>query len=206
MSKSLLFFLISALIGVNSLFSQDYVAPVADSTQPPKIGDVLPNLSFTNSEGQTLRTAELINGKETILVFYRGGWCPYCTAQMSGLAKLARRITESGFQIIGISGESLENISGFQTEKKLPYRLVHDEGIALAKALKLAYKVDPQTINKYKGYGINIPNGILPVPTVLLVDKNLRIQYVYSNTDYTERLSEDTLMQVLSARQQARDK
>lgn len=206
MPKSLLFILLSMLFGASGLSAQDYVAPVADSTQPPKVGDVLPNLSFTNSEGQTLRTAELINGKESIIILYRGGWCPYCTTQMAGLAKLAQRITESGFQIIGVTGEDLQDISGFKTEKKLPYRLVHDEGIALAKALKVAYKVDEQTLNKYKGYGIDIPNGILPVPTVLLVDKNLRIQYVYSNSDYTVRLSEDTLMQVLSDRLQAREK
>lgn len=46
---------------------------------------------------------EVIKVKPTVFVFYRGGWCPYCTRQMSELAQIEEQILEMGYQIVGIS-------------------------------------------------------------------------------------------------------
>ena len=67
------------------------------------IGETLPNGNFQNVEGEYIQLKAILEEKPTILVFYRGGWCPYCNVQLSGLVEIEEDILELGYQIVAIS-------------------------------------------------------------------------------------------------------
>ena len=54
----------------------------AEDISPLLIGETLPNGTFQNAEGNTVQLNEILTEKPTVLVFYRGGWCPYCNLQL----------------------------------------------------------------------------------------------------------------------------
>lgn len=167
----------------------------------PTAGGKIPNVDLVSVEGSTYSLKNLIDGKKSIIILYRGGWCPYCSAQMSGLAKAQKEIRQLGYQIIGITGENLSLISKFSNDHNLPYRVFTDHGIALAKKLNVAYKVDKATLQKYNGYGIQIPNGILPIPTLLAVNEAGTIKYVHASPDYKNRITTEEVLGMLETLQ-----
>jgi peroxiredoxin len=175
------------------------VASAVEKVRSPEVGTTIPEVSLIDIKGTTTSLSNLINGKKAIIVLYRGGWCPYCTAQMSGLAKVKDEVIAMGYQIIGITGEDVVQTSKFSKDKDLPYKIYTDNGLMLAKKLGVAYQVDNETIKKYNGYGISIAEGVLPVPTLLVVNETGKLSYVYSNPDYTVRLTSEELVSVLKS-------
>ena len=87
------------------------------------------------------------------------------------------------------------------TKDELGYTILSDNNSAASTAFGLAFKVDDDTYEKYKGYGINLEeasgntNHILPVPAVYLLDTQGKIKFDYSNPDYKVRLDTDKLLE-----------
>ena len=65
-------------------WTADYVSlrclkdPAALPAAPLKTGDRIPDVTVRNEDNQELKLTRLVSRKPTVLVFYRGGWCPYC--------------------------------------------------------------------------------------------------------------------------------
>ena len=77
----LLLFLFISTIG-NAQIPQN-----AEDISPLLIGETLPEASLLDENGESVNLHEEIAKKKTVLVFYRGGWCPYCNMQLAGLAE-----------------------------------------------------------------------------------------------------------------------
>lgn len=60
----------------------------AEDISPLLIGETLPKAKLLDSKGNTFELNDILKTKPTVLVFYRGGWCPYCNLQLSGLASI----------------------------------------------------------------------------------------------------------------------
>ena len=81
--------------GEQEVFAWEAVASAEDASlvKPAPVGAVVPDdlmvyAGAAEGEKVSLRSqfADL-----NLLVVYRGGWCPFCTRQLSGLGPLARR-------------------------------------------------------------------------------------------------------------------
>ena len=71
--------------------------------QPLSVGTRAPIFAARTAEG-TLRTFEPDSYKKpTVVLFYRGGWCPYCNAQLSDLHLVEPKLRKSGFEIVFLS-------------------------------------------------------------------------------------------------------
>src|SRR5690606_20944393 len=46
------------------------------------VGSQMPDVALTNSSGESVELKQLTAKGKTMLVFYRGGWCPYCNFQI----------------------------------------------------------------------------------------------------------------------------
>ena len=165
--------------------------------QPPA---ALPATSITSLDGASVSLRELLSGQPTILVVYRGGWCPYCTKQLGGLQKILPELHALGYRLVALSPDPIEQLKKTLTAEKLDYTLLSDPTFASIDAMGLAFALDEKTIGKYKGYGIPLysPPGsdarVLPVPAVFLTDREGRITFTHTNPDYTQRLATESLL------------
>jgi thiol-disulfide isomerase/thioredoxin len=74
--KKSLFILFAALsIAANA---QNAIAKSATDIAPLLIGEKIPNAALKSAENTAVNLTDLIQKKKTVLVFYRGGWCPFC--------------------------------------------------------------------------------------------------------------------------------
>ena len=177
------------------------VADSAIQTKPLKVGDAIPDALVFDSSGNKTSMHQIIKGK-TILIFYRGGWCPYCNTQLRDLAKSAPRLAELGYKIVGISTDSVTGAEKTSLKYDEAYTIYSDSLMHAAKAFGIAFRVDEKTLKRYALIGINLEKAsgethhLLPVPSVFITDSSLVIHYVYSNPNYKIRLKGKELMEL----------
>ena len=134
------------------------------------------------------------------LVFYRGGWCPYCNRHLSALGEIQAELRDLGYRIHAISPDKPEKVAEAVAETEFDYALYSDASAEAARAFGLAFKVDAKTYEKLQGYGIDLEEAsgrdhhLLPVPAVFIIDREGRIRFRYFNPEYKERLSGEKLL------------
>ena len=197
MSKFTKLFLLTLTLLVSTKMINAQIYPTANDVKPLLIGQKLADATLQDVNGKDVNLQSLISKKPSVVVFYRGGWCPYCNAQLSGLAKIEKEITDLGYQIIAISPENFQNIPDVVKKDKVAYSLLSDDGGKLIQKTGIAFKMpenyETMLSNKVKG-GLT---PILPVASVFLLNKSGEIEFEYINPDYKTRLSGEMLLAVL---------
>jgi len=70
-------------------------------------GSRLPDGELLDVAGEPATLAETLGGKPAVIVFYRGGWCPYCNiALRTYQAQLVPALAERGISLIAISPQT----------------------------------------------------------------------------------------------------
>jgi len=181
--------------------------PVAESENqlsPLLNGQYVPSVLTTTSENKKQDLLSLIKNKKTILFFYRGGWCPFCNTQMGQLKAIEGELTKLGFQLIGISTDSVEDLNKSIKNKELSYQLVSDYNSIVSEKFGLAYFSSQKVTDRYLAMmnlsnplqknAAGTPRLVLPAPAIYVVDANGLVQFSYVNTNYKVRLSEELLL------------
>ena len=167
---------------------------------------MIPSVTVKTSAGADFPLKEKIVGHPTVLLFYRGGWCPYCNRHLADVQTVEKELVALGYQILAISADPPELLAATAEKGKLTYTLLSDADMQAAGAFGLAFALDDATVKKYKGYGIHLTaqqgdRFWLPVPAAYVVDANGKIVFAHSNPDYKQRLSGVDLLK--AARQAA---
>jgi len=172
----------------------------AREVNPVEVGATAPDVPLTRSDGTEVMLHSLTQNEPIALVFYRGGWCPYCNTQLSSLGAVESDLRELGFDVHAVSVDRWEKVADARESADFAYALYSDASARAAKAFGLAFRVDGDTYQRLLGYGINLEEAsgethhILPVPAVFLIDQSGRIRFRYFNADYKERLSGEALV------------
>ena len=149
---------------------------------PLLIGESIPKVSLIDSKGKNFNLSNSVAEKQTILIFYRGGWCPYCSKQLAGLQEIEKDLNLLGYQIIAISTDSPENLSKTDYKQQLSYKLLSDADLSVARQFGIAYK-GPKSYDKFlpEASGGKNVNKLLPVPSVFILNRKGVIQFEYIN-------------------------
>lgn len=170
------------------------LADSAEAICPILLGSAMPDVPLQSVDGKATTLGQQVAGKPAILVFYRGGWCPYCNLQLSDLRLITAEAKALGYQIIAISPDQPEELGKTMTKDKLDYSLLSDSKADALRAFGIGFRVDDATIEKYKGYGIDLEKSsgeshhALPVPSVFIVDAAGLLQFSYVHPDYKVRV------------------
>ncbi len=176
------------------------VATSAQDIRPLSVGMKLPSLTLQGVDGEAFDLNKAIKSQHTILIFYRGGWCPYCNRHLGQLQTIESKLRDLGYQILAISADRPGKLAESIDKHKLTYTLLSDHAMKAARSFGIAFRVDDATIEKYKGYGINLEESsgqkhhLLPVPSVFIVGTDSVIKFSYVNPDYKVRLAPEDLL------------
>lgn len=139
-----------------------------------------------------------------VLVFYRGGWCPYCNIHLRGLQRELARIEATGARLVAISPQ-LPDASLSSSEKNaLSFAVLSDVGNHVARRFGIVFELSGELQDLYRqfGHGLEIVNGPagaveLPVPAVFVVGQDRRVLLAYADLDYTQRMDPAELVKFL---------
>jgi len=181
------------------------LAQAQTNSTPLKAGDSIPNVTLRTEEDKEVSLRKLVSEKPTVLIFDRGGWCPFCNRHLQSLVGIERDLADAGVQLTAISMDQPSKLRETPHRDKLGYQLLSDSDAAAAKAFGIAFKVDDATVEKYKGYGINLEaasgrsHHILPYPSVFIANTNGVIRFAHVNPDYRVRLEPAKILEAARA-------
>jgi peroxiredoxin len=188
------------------------LASAPDQVRPILLGSALPDVPLRTVDGAGTTLAAQVAGKPAILVFYRGGWCPYCNLQLSELRLIEAKAAALGYQMIAISPDRPEELSKTLEKGDLTYTLLSDSKAAALRAFGIGFRVDDATFAKYQEYGVNLETvsgekeHALPVPSVFIVDADGVLQFSYSHPDYSIRIPGTVILAAAEAIAERRDR
>lgn len=177
------------------------VAKSAEEVCPAKIGAEIPNAIIRTIEGEEVDIKDVIKGQKSIIIFYRGGWCPYCNLHFSELQKVEDNLLNLGYKIIAISMDKPQNLKATLDKYNMKYELYSDSKANAVKEFGIAFKVNEDYLQKLKSYNMDLEassgetHHILPVPSVFIVDDNGVIRFEYVNPNYKIRISGEMLLE-----------
>jgi peroxiredoxin len=166
-----------------------------------KVGDSIPDVALRTVEDKEVRLRKLVADKPAVLVFYRGGWCPFCNLHLQSLAGIQDDLAKEGVQLIAISMDQPSKLRETMQKDKLDYTLLSDSDARAVKAFGISYKVDDATLEKMKTHNVDLDaaagnsNHILPHPAVFVVNTRGVIRFVHVNPDFKVRLEPSKVLE-----------
>ncbi len=181
-----------------------HIAESAGLVAPLLVGQQLPAVDVTTIQGDILPLTKFLNNQPTILFFYRGGWCPFCNVQMGQLQAIEHKLKALGFQLVGISTDSVSDLQKSITKAKLSYKLLSDYNSQVSQAFGLAFYSSAEVTSRYlakmklqnplQKNAAGEPRLVLPAPAIYVIDSQGLVHFQYVNPNYKVRLAPELLL------------
>lgn len=165
-----------------------------------KSGDTMPPFELPNANGQVIRSDQLLKEKNLVLVFYRGGWCPYCNTYLKKLQDNLSEIDSSGGALVAISAENPDDSLTTAQKHELRFHVLSDRQLSYARKFRLVYQIPEKTDQRYKGKGIDlvVDNEMdkpeLPISATYIVNQKGKIVYDFVEPDYKKRATPEEVI------------
>ena len=166
----------------------------------PQAGEMVPSFTLREGRGRLVSLADQLARGPVVIVFYRGGWCPYCDLQLRAYQKILPRITELGGTLIAISPQTPSATLSTAENKHLKFAVLSDPSNRVARAFGLVFKVPPRLDEIQRAFGVDVPgaNGDdsneLPVTATFVVEPNGRVAFRHLDVDWRNRLEPAQLL------------
>jgi peroxiredoxin len=173
---------------------QAEIAASATQTHPLTVGSPVPDVKVKTVAGQDFSLKQETTGKLTVLLFYRGSWCPFCNRHLADVQNALPEFLKMGYRVLAISPDGADGLAIMTAKNHLDYTLLSDSMLAATEAFGLAFSLDDATLAKYQQFGVKLTaqrqgKYCLPVPAVYLIGRDGRIAFAHSDPDYQKRLS-----------------
>jgi len=142
------------------------------------IGDKAPVIDAVDQNGNQI-TLDQYKGKKVVLYFYPKDMTPGCTAQSCNLSDNYKLLQKSGYDVIGVSCDSIKRHQKFIEKHDLPFNLISDE--------------DQRVVNDYGVWQLKKFMGreyMGIMRTTFLIDENGKIEDIITKVNTKEHTTQ----------------
>jgi len=145
-----------------------------------EVGQAAPDFVARDLSGKEVRLSDLIAGSKALLVFYRGGWCPFCNQQLAAITADYPKFKALGAIVVFVSGEEVENGRDLLQRLRLPFILLSDTSFKSIDLYGVRYTEVPEAL---KAKGI----FQLPKPSAFVIDSKGIVRHRYVGKNASDR-------------------
>ena len=162
-----------------------------ENTSEVLVGQSAPDFSAYGLSGDDVRFSSVARGKKTLLLFYRGGWCPFCNQQLAAIARDFQKFEEQKVIVVAVSGEEVQKGKDLLQKLHLPFVLLSDTSF--------------EGIDKYGVRDTNISDKVrergitqLAKPAAFIIDRTGVVRYRYIGKNAPDRPKNEDLLLALA--------
>ena len=176
-----------------------------------KSGDRMPGFLLPNAEGRLIDSAELLAKGPLVVTFFRGGWCPYCSATLEALEAVLPELSRTGGTLVAMTPETGGRALAMKQERGLHYEVLVDVDLAIAMAFGIVFRTPPLYVELLRRRGIDLAERsgdqawLLPVPAAFLVGQDGTVLRSWVNIDFTQRAEPTEILEALNGLQALQD-
>ena len=153
------------------------------------IGSKLPAFSLGQTSGELLWSSEL--AKPSLIIFFRGNWCPLCVAQVEEVVAQYQRLQALGVEVYFVSPQPQQESEKLAKRFSAPVNFCVDNDNAAARILGIDHPRGLPLGMEAMGYGADIV-----MPTVIILDQQGDIAYLDETDNYRVRPEPDIYFEV----------
>lgn len=164
-------------------------------------GTRFPSAELIGVDGTAMLSTDVLAGRPTVVVFYRGVWCPYCNIALHTYERqLVPALQTRGVNLVAISPQRPDGSLSTSEANELTFTVVSDPGNRIAAALGiLTAPTEPvQAAQAELGLDLRIVNADgtvgLPMPTVAVVDADSVLRWIDVHPNYATRTEPEDIL------------
>lgn len=158
-----------------------------------QVGNTLPDFSLIDVQGSPVSSRDLLQ-QTSIILFYRGNWCPLCMAQIKEVVASYKKLSDLGAQVVLVSPQPHSQTRQLAKKFAVDFKFMTDKDNAAAKALGIISKFGIPTGLEAIGYDTEAP-----MPTVIITNSQGQVIWSHETDNYRVRPEPDTFLEVIQA-------
>ena len=158
-----------------------------------QVGDTAPDFLLPDAHGR-LHSSEHLRGEGPLVVsFYRGGWCPFCNAELRALQAAKAEFDRLNAKLVVVSPETRDLPRQLKQQLNLDLAMLADVDHGVAISYGVLFRVPEETKVHYAGQGYDFgrrhgsTEWMLPIPATFVIDQDGIIRDSFVEPDFTIR-------------------
>lgn len=149
--------------------------------------DPVPDFELPRFRGGRVRLSDVLDRRDALIVFYRGGRCPTCSRLVRSLADRHEAIRSRGAEVLAIARDRGPDTARAVERAGLPFPVLYDARDEVAACFGLARDPEGGASGRFD----------LSVPTVFLVDRDGRVAWRHVGAHARDRPDVDDILRAL---------
>ncbi|MFT4526848.1 MAG: peroxiredoxin [Bacteroidia bacterium] len=158
-----------------------------------KVGKKLPKMELENYAGDKV-SSEDWKEESSLILFYRGNWCPICTAQVQELIEYEDRFEGLGVKMRFVSPQSHKKSESFAKRTGMKADFLVDPKNSVAEKLGILHKGGLPFGFQVLGYDSDVPK-----PTIIITDSAGKIKFLDLTENYRLRPTPGDLLTAIQS-------
>lgn len=169
-----------------------------------QVGDTAIDAQLSGWDGNSVKLSQLWQDGPIVLMWYRGGWCPYCNIQLRAMQQSMDKIENAGAKLVVLTPELPEKAKETAETNDLNIVALHDKDSAVARKYGLVFELPAAIVPAYRDK-LKLPeyNGSdameLPLAATYVIDKSGKITYAFLDADYKKRAEPTDVIEAVTA-------
>ncbi len=171
--------------------------------KPIGVGAAAPTFVLPNQHGRPVRLAEYLAHGPVVLLFIRGGWCPFCTLTLRAYQDALPDIQAAGAELLGIGPQPFDSCCTFAERDLLAFPILSDAGNAVAEQFGVVHEIPPTLRKLYVRLGHDLPrlnktdDWRVPLPATFIIGPDGRVVKSHVATNAHSRLEPAEVVRAL---------
>ncbi|MFK7986710.1 MAG: peroxiredoxin family protein [Sandaracinaceae bacterium] len=162
------------------------------------VGDPLLSIASVTSAGAPFDNADL-DGQRVLFKFFRGGWCPYCVAELNLFEAMAPALEAHGVRVVALSKDTVEEAAVHRRRDGVTATLLSDPNLEVIRRFGVEHhKALNMKTGMFKVFGIplglHVSFDAMAIPTTLLINEDGIVVWVDQAEDYRIRSQRDRVL------------
>jgi peroxiredoxin len=192
---------------VRAVFKKDQARLASTSVPDGAIatGAPFPEVELMNVDGSLVQLKDIAGSRSSVVVFYRGAWCPYCNVTLKTYQEqLLPRLEAADVALIAISPQRPDGSLSMREKNELAFTVLSDPGNVAARAVGIISPPSDEVRDARAKLGIDLTvinaddDSDLPMPTTIVLDSDQIVRFMDVHPDYTTRTEPDDIIAELT--------
>ncbi len=172
-----------------------YVNNVLGQDKTLEVGDKAPSFTAVSDNGRVWDSQDYYFKDYVIIYFYPAAMTGGCTKQACSFRDNYGKLKEMNADVVGISGDEVENLKYFKKAHQLNFPLLADPDGKIARKFGVPLRDGGRIEREVDGKSVTLNRGVTSSRWTFVVDMEGNI--IYKNTDVNPERDSEVVMNVI---------
>lgn len=167
-----------------------------------QVGDKAIDFTLNNASGTKVSLYDELKKGPVILMWYRGGWCPYCNMTLHHMQNALPEFKKQGANLLALTPELPDSSITTKEKNALEFEVLSDIDNVIARQYNVVFKLTDDVAASYEAsFGLSSYNGNkkaeLPLAATYIIGQDKIIKYAFLDEDYRKRAEPKDIIRFL---------